>query len=239
MDVTHTQVIHIKRFRYSEVSREKISTDVIFPLKGLDLGPYLSTDRPTYVNKGDDTNSLNPNQTVDLSASLMTADVTNKDLKRRRHPQGDDPTSVPSPNQEYVGDDSPRSPENIPDGCSATPFDARMFAPVYDLLGVSHHCGTLSGGHYVAHVDTNAHVERRSSQQGERKDVHILAEGSHSGEPSDRSAASDSSGTGTGRARQSGDPRWMCFNDEQVSPASPIDVIGPSAYVLFYRLREC
>ena len=214
------------------MSREKISTDVIFPLKGLDLSPYLSTDRPTYVHKVDGTNSINRN--VDLSASLITADVTSKDLKR--HPHGDDSASAVSPNQEPVGDDSPRSP----DGLNESPFDARMFAPVYDLLGVSHHCGTLSGGHYVAHVDTNTHVDRRANQQGDGRDIHVLAEGSQSSDPSDRVAAADSTGTGArARARRNGDPRWMCFNDEQVTPASAIDVIGPSAYVLFYRLREC
>ena len=31
-------------------------------------------------------------------------------------------------------------------------------------------------------------------------------------------------------------PRWMCFNDDQVSQASTI--VGPTAYVLFYRLRN-
>lgn len=208
---------------------------MIFPLKGLDLGPYLSTDRPTYAHKAEGTSTINRNG--DLSASLMTADVTSKDLKRSPH--GDDyPMSVGSPNQESVADNSPRSPDNIPDET----FDARMFAPVYDLLGVSHHCGTLSGGHYVTHVDTNAYVvEKPLHSQSSQSDAHMLAEGSQSSDPSDCVAAANSTGTGTGtgsRARESEGPRWMCFNDEQVSPALPIDVIGPSAYVLFYRLRE-
>lgn len=34
------------------------------------------------------------------------------------------------------------------------------------------------------------------------------------------------------------DSRWMCFNDDRVSTASPTDIAGPTAYVLFYRLRN-
>ena len=60
-------------------SREKLTTDVVFPLKGLDLAPYLSEDK-----------SYNS---------------------------------------------APR--------------------PLYDLIGVSHHSGTIYGGHYVATCDTN------------------------------------------------------------------------------------
>lgn len=32
--------------------------------------------------------------------------------------------------------------------------------------------------------------------------------------------------------------KWMCFNDSRVSNAIPTSIAGPTAYVLFYRLRE-
>ena len=35
-------VVHIKRFQYSAYSREKLTTRVGFPLRGLDMSPYLS-----------------------------------------------------------------------------------------------------------------------------------------------------------------------------------------------------
>jgi ubiquitin C-terminal hydrolase len=38
------QIIHIKRFRYNAIRREKMNTDVKFPAAGLDLKSYLSTD---------------------------------------------------------------------------------------------------------------------------------------------------------------------------------------------------
>jgi hypothetical protein len=67
--------------------------------------------------------------------------------------------------------------------------------PLYDLIGVSNHHGSLNGGHYIAHVDTNY---GRKSEKG---------------------------------------PRWMCFNDARVSNANTTSLAGPTAYVLFYRLR--
>ena len=38
----HTQVlvVHLKRFQFSSTFRDKISSNVIFPLEGLDLSPY-------------------------------------------------------------------------------------------------------------------------------------------------------------------------------------------------------
>ena len=39
-------VVQIKRFRYSAISRDKLQTDVVFPVTGLDLGEYASSDRP-------------------------------------------------------------------------------------------------------------------------------------------------------------------------------------------------
>jgi ubiquitin C-terminal hydrolase len=32
---------------------------------------------------------------------------------------------------------------------------------------------------------------------------------------------------------------WMCFNDSRVTPAPSSSICGPSAYILFYRLKTC
>lgn len=42
-------VIHIMRFSYTTISRDKLETDVTFPAQGLDLGKYLSPDVPPPV----------------------------------------------------------------------------------------------------------------------------------------------------------------------------------------------
>ena len=39
-------VVHIKRFRFTAVARDKLMTDVVFPVAGLDLAAYISPDRP-------------------------------------------------------------------------------------------------------------------------------------------------------------------------------------------------
>lgn len=90
-------VIHIKRFRYNNIYREKLSTDVNFPLFGLDLTPYVSLDRPS-----------------------------------------------------GGGDHLHTGP------------------PVYDLVSVSNHSGTMHGGHYVAHVNTGSGRGDPSSDDSSR-----------------------------------------------------------------------
>lgn len=122
--------------------REKISTDVHFPIEGLDLSAYVSPD---------------------LSPSSAN----------RKH------------------------------------------APVYDLFAVSNHHGSLNSGHYIAHVD----VKDRSNAGS------VGGRDSESG----RSGSSNSNSSGG---------RWLCFNDARVSNANSANAVGPTAYVLFYQLRE-
>lgn len=119
--------------------REKLSTDVHFPLSGLDLSPFISPD-----------------------VKLTSTGVPGKDWRR----------SMDNRSQQHA------SPP-----------------PVYDLIAVSNHHGSLHSGHYIAHVDITG-----------------------------------------GRVDQT--PRWMCFNDARVSIASASSISGPTAYVLFYKLKE-
>ena len=92
------QVIHIKRFRYTTFLREKLSTDVSFPLAGLDMSSYMSADRKRLLEESSEEEILH-----------------------------------------------------------------RKSVPVYDLIGVSHHSGSMNGGHYVAHVDTSCGLGGASS----------------------------------------------------------------------------
>ena len=112
-------------------------------------------------------------------------------------------------------------------------FDADSYPPVYDLIGVSNHCGTLNGGHYIAHVDTHASVVGSNGS---------TAQGSKHGKPRERERNQEGEEVDGGGRLMSGrdgeDSRWVCFNDEHVSLASRSNLVGPSAYVLFYRLKE-
>ncbi|RYH20270.1 hypothetical protein EON65_23945, partial [archaeon] len=62
--------------------------------------------------------------------------------------------------------------------------------PVYDLWGVSNHQGSVSAGHYIAHIYHPAQ------------------------------------------------DKWVCYNDARVYTTSVSSLKGPSAYVLFYVLRD-
>lgn len=130
-------------------------------------------------------------------------------------------------------------------------FESDLFPPIYDLVGVSNHCGTLNGGHYIAHVDTNAGAKsyrEHQKQQINRQDRQGSRNGNgsngnyddYSQEKYDDNNQNRLNTSAQGITEQCGndDSRWMCFNDEHVSTASTANIIGPSAYVLFYRLRE-
>ena len=38
-------VLHIKRFQYTSVNRDKLTTSISFPFHNLDLGDYISESR--------------------------------------------------------------------------------------------------------------------------------------------------------------------------------------------------
>lgn len=208
----------------------------MFPIKGLDLGPYLSSDRPSSsssarttttpsARRSEASNNLERQISTDSSLDTQCSSSVEASSSSQGRPYPDD------------GEDSPVPQTSTPPDSSYTypsvKFDANSLPPIYDLLGVSHHCGTLSGGHYVAHVDTNA-AARGSQSPGQQEADHTEQSigrektGNH-----DRFTTQDRNSEAV-----RSEARWMCFNDELVTPASPADIIGPSAYVLFYRLRE-
>lgn len=104
-------MIHIKRFKYSSTRREKLSTDVHFPLAGLDLSPYVSPDLPPSVAPGSLNNANNAQESTALTIATHNSST-------------------------------------------AQPSENTRPAPLYDLIGVSNHHGSLNSGHYIAHVDT-------------------------------------------------------------------------------------
>jgi hypothetical protein len=280
-------VIHIKRFRYSEVSREKLSTDVMFPLRGFDLTPYLSCDREPWgkvSNNGitikpptlgeplaestpstetkiaPETNTPKIYTTVSMDNQILKNDTTNYHLDNnvissnlQKQDLNTDGTGN-TQDEHFISENRPSlasiSPSlNIPGGSTCeTKFEANLFPPIYDLFGVSNHCGTMNGGHYIAHVDTNAGIKcyrkhRRSDIRCDEGDIErsdIRTEEGDSELDGNSATFNDfkHSDTNDGEGERDDDARWMCFNDEHVTSASTANIIGPSAYVLFYRLRE-
>jgi hypothetical protein len=251
----------------------------MFPLRGLDLKPYLSRDRPFMQSntesknscKNDNKNnpenntgncigkdnSVDENNDNDLSnrkvdqenkSNLETEvdDQRNRDNKKKsdnNNEEGMKNMSVSSPTSSPNPKSNLNSSSNSPDHNGENKenpereFDANLFPPIYDLLGVSNHCGTLNGGHYIAHVDTNAgakiyrkHRTENGNDDGSRRN------GYSNSSPNPNSNNTEASEDGVQEDKDGA--RWMCFNDEHVSSANTANIVGPTAYVLFYRLRE-
>ena len=118
------QVIHIKRFKYSNTRREKLSTDVHFPLTGLDLSPYISPD-------------------------VALPEMNNTSSTRSRQGSAQN-------NLQDMGFLSNNNCDSSAQATSTMQGDERRVQnlPLYDLIGVSNHHGSLHSGHYIAHVDT-------------------------------------------------------------------------------------
>jgi uncharacterized UBP type Zn finger protein len=177
-------VIHIKRFRFNNISREKLSTDVHFPLTGLDLKPFISGD-------------------IQPVLQLLTKPIQNMTNNNQRDEEIDHSNNnnvlLLSPNisEKHTAAPSEPAPSSTPS--SRAPVNLTYYsqtAPLYDLIGVSNHHGSLNGGHYIAHVDTSYAASKGQAS------------------------------------------RWMCFNDSRVSQANANSISGPTAYVLFYKLRD-
>jgi hypothetical protein len=142
-------VIHIKRFRYSSARREKLSTDVLFPLQGLDLESYVSPDLPPLAPGAGGTDI----DRSSLSSSSGSGDVlksNNDSAKEGADESGvggiatEDSVGVGAVGVGAVGDVPPEYAGLL-----------RKVAPQYDLVGVCNHHGSLNSGHYSAHADTS------------------------------------------------------------------------------------
>lgn len=133
-------IIHIKRFRYSslsssQVQREKLHTDVNFPISNFDLTPFLSSDRCHQLP------SVVPGSPVVGPSITLLTSLHSKD-------------SYLCP--------SFRSSSDVETGKTAGASIHLDLKPLYQLIGVSNHNGNLSEGHYVAHINTNAQQDPNS-----------------------------------------------------------------------------
>jgi ubiquitin C-terminal hydrolase len=103
-------------------------------------------------------------------------------------------------------------------GRSSSSSSIQVHGTVYDLIGVSNHSGGMGGGHYIAHCNIN------NASSSALAAMPTQSQGSADG----RAAAAS-----TAKAE------WRCFNDSKVvKPRDGSGIAGPSAYLLFYQLRE-
>ena len=124
---------------------------------------------------------------------------------------------------------------------------------IYDLVGVVHHYGGMTGGHYVA----NCKVSSCSPQGNEEVEHNFNGAGVHAfgtketvsqtattwklGRNKEKDSTSAQTRAALSKAKtaaESSEPLWLQFDDDSVEPVPPRLVNAESAYVLFYRRRQ-
>jgi len=116
-------MIHLKRFQFTQHMKRKLRDLVVFPIEGLDMSRIVA---PSSSSK---------------EATNSSAGDNGHDSEQEAQDQDDDDTinTDGSMNDNSRGSFHPLSKNN----CGRT-------ESLYDLYGVVHHQGALSGGHYVA-----------------------------------------------------------------------------------------
>jgi ubiquitin carboxyl-terminal hydrolase 6/32 len=114
-------IIHLKRFQFTQTMRRKLRDLVIFPLEGLDLSRIMALD-----GAGEGC------RVVPEANSANQATPSKKPLQENGDADDSTQATTESTEADGIKDDKGRS------------------EMLYDLYGVVHHQGALSGGHYVA-----------------------------------------------------------------------------------------
>ncbi len=140
--------IHLKRFRYNTVYRDKINTNVHFPLTGLDMTDYMSVNSPYVLGQNGFVASISKSK---CEAASRKAAAANNSGSTNNNSSGNNSSNSYSID---FSDDLSYSPIQFSCRSDATTSAAAFPKPVYDLIGIANHSGGLGGGHYVAHCNT-------------------------------------------------------------------------------------
>lgn len=161
---------------------------MVFPLRGLDLSPYVRKTEGTSSSSSSNNNNSHHNNNNSRGAEgggggmLPPISPPKASSPTQQHPPPLSSSSSPSPSNNNSSDSNAL--------WQAVHSLRTTHSPVYDLWGVSNHQGSVNSGHYIAHI---------------------------------YNAAQD---------------KWVCYNDARVYTTSVSSLKGPSAYVLFYVLRD-
>lgn len=164
-------IIHLKRFQFTQHMRRKLRDLVLFPVEGLDLSRIVASDplesvdsggaiRPPPSSKKSKANGTD----VEPSPSADTIQSSNIFLEDADHDNnssdGDEDSQVSSTAEETATTDPMAATD---DGRSEM---------LYDLYGVVHHQGALSGGHYVASLKSEIDGQWRLFNDAQIYEIH-------------------------------------------------------------------
>ena len=150
-------IIHLKRFQFTQHMRRKLRDFVHFPVEGLDLSRIMATDT-----------------SPDLEAEKKVGGKQGKEGKTREM-NGSSGTKTENHNDKNgsMGEAESNSGENTEDeDPSRLNQDDGRSEMLYDLYGVVHHQGALSGGHYVASLKSEIDGQWRLFNDAHIYEIH-------------------------------------------------------------------
>jgi hypothetical protein len=149
--------------------RRKLRDFVYFPVEGLDLSRIMAAD--TTSSPGDDEKvaaKAEGNGNEEAKDTPEPDKNEEEEKSDKTEANGDTPATAENQEEEEAAsvsadDDSTASPMNQDDGRSEM---------LYDLYGVVHHQGALSGGHYVASLKSETDGQWRLFNDAQIYEIH-------------------------------------------------------------------
>jgi ubiquitin carboxyl-terminal hydrolase 6/32 len=148
-------IIQLKRFQFTQHMRRKLRDFVVFPVEGLDLSRIMAADDG--VKPGSEVNDKSP-------TAEKIAKATEENSKENDEQKPSDEK------QSENGDDTVMSEESA--GSPLNSQDNGRTEMLYDLYGVVHHQGALSGGHYVASLKSEIDGQWRLFNDAQVYEIH-------------------------------------------------------------------
>lgn len=153
-------IIHLKRFQFTQHMRRKLRDFVDFPVEGLDLSRIMAIDNSfkdkSEAKSADKPNGESKNEEPNASKDKVEDELKEDGTKGDAEKDGDDviDASEENMNSSRLNEDDGRS------------------EMLYDLYGVVHHQGALSGGHYVASLKSEIDGQWRLFNDAQVYEIH-------------------------------------------------------------------
>ncbi|CAB9510928.1 Putative ubiquitin carboxyl-terminal hydrolase 11 [Seminavis robusta] len=154
-------IIQLKRFQFTQHMRRKLRDLVVFPVEGLDLSRIIASDN--LVPPVESSNSSNQPKKKKKAKDKKKQSRANGSSKPAPDVHGS--AYLEDPDIDDLGTEATESSQFITD-------DDGRSEMLYDLYGVVHHQGALSGGHYVASLKSELDGQWRLFNDAQIYEIH-------------------------------------------------------------------